>query len=110
MPLTPQSQAMFQGMQDGQRQAQSILPSAFQPQGRGQPTNPWEGTLNMIVSQIMEVAAGVGSQGQAYREQKERLYKFAYEIQKLNNSLTDMAEEGANPKDAKTSSLPASYR
>lgn len=112
MPLTPQGQAMIQGTQQGNQQAQSMLPSAFQTQGRAQPTNPYEGSLNLIVTQIMEVASGVGGQGQAYREQKERLYKFAYEIQKLNNQLTDMAMEGVAPQGPSSSrqSLPAGFR
>lgn len=104
--LTPQTQAMISGLQQGDRQAQSILPSAFQPQGRPQPTNPWEGILNMIQQNILEVAAGVGKQGMAYNDQKERLYKFAYEIQKLNNQLTDMAIEGGSPSSSGQSSLP----
>lgn len=100
--LTPQTQAMVQGMQQGSQQAQSILPSTFQPQGRSGPSNPWEGVLNMIQSQILEVAAGVGQQGLAYNDQKERLYKFAYELQKLNNQLTDMAIDGGMKSPARS--------
>jgi hypothetical protein len=96
--LTPQAQAMVQGMQQGNKDAQSILPSAYQPQGRAQPRNRWEGVLNMINTHLLEVAAGVGQQGQQFRDQVEKLYKLAYELKKLNNQLTDIAVEGTPPQ------------
>lgn len=107
--LTPQAQAMMQGMQSGSREAQSILPSTFQPQGRAQPTNPFEGVLNLVSNQILQVAHGVGQQGQAYRDCKEKLLKLAYEIQRVNNELTDMAIEGVGSQSltqAQNSQLP----
>lgn len=92
--LTPQAQAMVSGTQSGQQQAQSILPSTFQPQGRPQPTNPFEGVLNLVNNQILQVTYGVGQQGQNTREVVAKLLKISYEIQKINNELTDMAIEG----------------
>ena len=92
--LTPATQAMVSGMQQGQQQASSILPSAFQPQGRAQPTNPWQGVLDSVNNQLLQVAYGVGQQGQAFREFQARLLKLAYETTKLSNELTETAAEG----------------
>ena len=92
--LTPQGQAMIQGTQQGNQQAQSIIPSTFQPQGRAQGKNPYQGLLDLIVEKILSVAASVGEQGEAYREQKTELLKTAYGLQKLNDKLSDIAING----------------
>lgn len=94
--LPPPANAMLTGMQQGDQQAQSIIPSTYQPQGKAAPQNPWEGVLSLINSQILEVASGVGKQGQAYRAQSEKLLKIAYEIKKINNQLLDIAIKGQN--------------
>ena len=94
--LTPSSQAMLQGMQQGDEQAQSILPSSYQPQGRAAPTNPWEGTLSMIIASVLTVAHGVGQQGDNVAKMEEsKLLKISYELGKIRDRLTKLAQDGA---------------
>jgi hypothetical protein len=97
MPLTPQGQAMLQGMQQGNQQAQSIIPSTFQPQGRAQGVNPWKGFLDLICSKLLEISDQVGQQGQAYDDEKVELLKHAYTLAKLNQRLTDIAQGDVKP-------------
>jgi hypothetical protein len=94
--MNPQTNALMSGFQQGDQQAQSMLPNASQPMGRPQPKNILEGTLNRIASDLLAAAHIVGQQGDAYRKEKERLMKLATEVTKTNNSLTDIAQEGSN--------------
>jgi hypothetical protein len=105
--LTPETQAMIQGIQQGQQQGQQtmqgqqpmrqagVLPSAFQTQGRPIPTNPFEGPIDFIKDKLLEIAASVGQEGDAYKEIEVSLMKKAYELADINRKLTKIAETGS---------------
>jgi hypothetical protein len=84
--------AMLTGTAQGAQQAASILPNSYQPRGKAAASNPFSGSLDLLCNQLLEIAYGVQSQGDKFRECKERLYKAAYEISKINNELTDIAQ------------------
>lgn len=95
--IPPTAAAMLQGMQQGDQQAQSIIPSSYQPQGRAKATNPWEGTIALIIGQLLQISSEVGGQGEnTAKEEKAKLMKITYELQRINNSLTKKAEEGSS--------------
>jgi hypothetical protein len=92
--LTPDSQAMMQGMTQGNQQAQSMLPSASNPQGKAAGRNPFEGTINTMKQMALEIAAAIGSQGDAYRPEAVKFYKMVAELEKVNVQLKNLAEQG----------------
>lgn len=85
---------MMTGINQGQQQSNSILPSVYQPKGADKARNPWEGTLDILADQILQVASAVNDQGGAYRKCTEDLYAIAYKLKKTNNELTTKAQEG----------------
>jgi hypothetical protein len=92
--ITPDSQAMMQGMQQGNQQAQSMLPSATNPQGKAAARNPFEGSLTTMKQMALELAAAIGQHGDAYRPEAVKLYKMVAELEKLNVQLKNLAEQG----------------
>jgi hypothetical protein len=92
--LPPGSQAMVQGMEQGNQQAQSMLPSAQNPMGKAAARSPFEGPINTMKQMALELASGIGQQGDAYRAEAEKFYKFVYELEKINGSLKKLAEQG----------------
>ena len=97
MPMSPQQQAIVTGVQQGTQAGQSILPNSYQPQGKAVARNVFEGVLTNMVADMMQVAAGIGNQGDMFREEKQQMLKLAYELQKLNNRLTKLAQDGETP-------------
>lgn len=91
MPMSPEQQAMYQGKMDGLQAGQSMGPSAFQPKGRASNTNPFEGALSLLQDRCMELASGVGNQGDKFRDCKNKLLKIAYDLGRINSDLTDIA-------------------
>lgn len=94
-----QAQAMLSGADQGQREAMSALPSQFQNKGVSEPRNPFEGSLNQIAQDVLNVAALLNKQGDHYRGCVEDLYGLAFKLKKVNNDLTDIVQDGAK-KDA----------
>lgn len=92
--LPEQAQAMLSGVGQGQALSQSILPSVYQPNGGDRPRNPYEGSLDMIADQLLEVAARLREEGSKFRNQVEELYSLSFKVKKLNNNLTDIVTEG----------------
>jgi hypothetical protein len=92
--IPPPSQAIMQGLSQGNAQAQSILPSVYQPRGGAQPQNPWQGSLDTVADQLLSLGKSIRSQGEKFREEAEKLYKAAHDITKVNNTLTKFAQEG----------------
>ncbi len=82
--------AMIGGLQAGNQQAQALLPSVYQPQGRAKPTNPYQGTIDLLVNQVLELAHSIKSTGgDGFRDCSEKLMKISYELTKINNQLRD---------------------
>lgn len=93
--IPPTTAAMLQGIQQGDQQAASILPSVSQAQGRAQPSNPWRGSLDLIRDQVLQVAAALSNQGDnVAQEEKVKLFKIVYEIERINKALDKQAQEG----------------
>jgi hypothetical protein len=92
--MPQQAQAMMTGINQGQQQANSILPSVYQPKGKAAARNPWEGSLDIIADQLLTIASQINDQGGAYRDHTEELYALAYKVKKTNNALTKCAQEG----------------
>lgn len=77
----------------GQAEAQSMLPSVYQPQGKAKATNPWQGALDTVCDQLLDLAGQVkDSGGDKVREVSVVLQKCAYEIAKQNNNLSKLAQ------------------
>jgi hypothetical protein len=92
--LPPSAMAMMNGLSQGNSEAQSSLPSVYQPQGVSQPVNPFQGTIDQVVDQIMSLGQSINEQGQAYREIGVTFFKCAYELAKANERLNQTAEKG----------------
>ena len=87
--------AMIGGLQAGNQQAQALLPSVYQPQGRAKPTNPYQGTIDLLVNQVLSLADSIKKTGgDSFRDCSEKLYKMSYELAKINNELRDAVQEG----------------
>ena len=82
----------MQGISDGQSELQSVMPSAYQPKGKAYPQNPFQGTLDAIKDQLLEVASLIGKQGDEFREQEQSLIKAAFDVTKVNNQLLKAAQ------------------
>lgn len=94
MPLTPGANAMIQGMEQGNQQAQSMLPSASNPMGKASARSPFEGPINTMKQMALELASSIGQQGDAYRAEAEKFYKMVYELERTNGQLKKLAEQG----------------
>lgn len=84
--------AMLQGAQQGSAEAQSILPNVYQPQGRGVPQNPFQGSLDSMVDNLLSMAKQVRDQGDKFRAEGEDIYQIALKLSKVNARLTDIAK------------------
>ena len=80
------------GLNEGQQQARSMLPSAFQPKGKAKPQNPWKGTLENCNDMILSVADQLGKQGDEFRDIKVKMMKIAFDITKANNDIDNLFE------------------
>lgn len=85
--------AMLQGTANGDAQAQSILPSVYQPQAKAKPQNPWQGSLDLIVDQLLSLGNQVREQGDRHRAITVKLFKAANDIAKANEELTALLDE-----------------
>ena len=94
MPLGPESplSAMLTGFASGDRQAASILPNQFQPMGKPAAKNPFQGSIDLIIKQLLDITYEVQQQGDEHRDCVEKLYKIVFDLSKVNNELTDIAE------------------
>lgn len=94
MPLGPESplNAMMSGMAQGDAAARSILPNAYQPRGKAQANNPFQGTIDSIIDQILQIAYEVRGQGDANRDCVDRFYKVTFDLAKINKDLSERAE------------------
>ena len=81
--------AMMRGVGQGSDQAQSIMPNSYQPQGKAQPQNPFQGSLDLIVERLLSLGHQVKQQGEKFRSEGDELYTMAAKLAKLNSSLTD---------------------
>jgi len=93
--MPPQSQAILQGLSQGDQAAQSMLPNTYQPQGRAKPQNPWQGSLDTVVDQLLSLSNSIRQQGDGFREIAEELVKAAHTVTKQNNAITKFVQEGA---------------
>ena len=94
MPLGPESPlgSMLTGFAQGNAQAQSIMPNGYQPMGKAAAKNPFQGSIDLIVNQVLQIAFEVKQQGDEHRDCVEKLYKVVFDLNKINNELTDIAE------------------
>lgn len=82
--------SMITGFQSGNQQASALLPSVYQPQARAKPTNPFQGTIDLLINQVLSLADSVKKTGgDNFRGCSEKLYKMSYELAKINNELRD---------------------
>lgn len=91
--LTPSSDAMIQGMDQGSQQAQSMLPSPTNPMGKARSRNVFQGPITTMKQGALEMASAISAQGDAYRPIAEKFYKMVYELAKIDNELNDLAME-----------------
>ena len=84
---------MLQGTAQGAQQAQSIMPSVYQPQGKAKPQNPWQGSLDLINLQLLDIAHQVRQQGDAYRDIAIDFQKAANDISKANAKISGLLDE-----------------
>jgi len=94
MPIGPESPlgAMLMGIGQGAHQAQAILPNPYQPTGKAQAKNPFQGSIDLIINQILEINHQLSQQGDQFRGCTEKLFKVTFDLAKINNELTDIAE------------------
>ena len=95
MGMNPSTMAMMQGISQGSQEAQSILPNQYQPQGKAMPQNPYQGTFDTIIDQLIGLAKSIRDQGvEGTRDLAEKVSKCSHELTKVNNALTDLAQKG----------------
>jgi hypothetical protein len=84
---------MISGIQSGNQQAAALMPSVYQPLGRPKPRNPYQGTIDLLVNQVLELAHSVKTTGgDGFRDCSEKLLKISYELTKINNMLTEVIQ------------------
>lgn len=97
--LPPQSQAMMQGLSQGNTEAQSILPSVYQSKGKAMPQNPFQGRIDFLVAQLLSLGQDINNQSDQFRDKAQICYKCGNELAKMNNDLNKTVK-GDNESDA----------
>jgi hypothetical protein len=94
--LPPAANALVQGINQGNQQAQQILPNAFQPRGGQEIKSPYDGSFMWLVDSLNEYGSAISKNGDKYRALAQDLYKASSIVEKVRNKLNDLAAGNTN--------------